>query len=201
MSTSDSREPAFWDERYQTEKTPWDFHGVPLSLRRWLQANTQPKRVLIPGCGSGYEIKAFLDAGWDAYGIDFSPVAVQRAQTFLGEQAHHVLLGDFYHYAFKDKFDVIYERTFLCALPPDRWVAYAQRIKELLVPGGQLIGFFFYGLEDDPPPYPLTRVRADELFGPELTLTQDEAVTDSLPLFVGKERWQIWKNRKETAKL
>lgn len=195
MSTSDSREPAFWDERYQAEKTPWDFHGVPLSLRRWLQANTQPKRVLIPGCGSGYEIKAFLDAGWDAYGIDFSPVATKRAQAFLGEQAHHVLLGDFYQYAFEDQFDVIYERTFLCALPPDRWVTYAQRIKGLLAPGGQLIGFFFYGLEDDPPPYPLTRARADELFGPELALIQDEAVTDSLPLFTGKERWQIWEKR------
>lgn len=49
--------------------------------------------------------------------------------------------------------------------------------------------------------YPLTRTRADELFGPEFALTQDEAVTDSLPLFSGKERWQIWKNREENTKL
>jgi hypothetical protein len=40
---------------------PWDFGGVPV----FLEKHYGPGRVLIPGCGSGYEIEAFSSAGWD----------------------------------------------------------------------------------------------------------------------------------------
>ncbi len=195
MAFSDPTQPNFWNERYETEKTPWDFHGVPSALRQFMQTNPRPRRVLVPGCGTGYEIRAFLDAGWNVCGIDFSPAAIKHAETYLGEQIRHVVLGNFFHYPFEGKFDCIYERTFLCALPPDRWMAYAQRVKELLAPGGQLLGFFFTGPEEEPPPYPLGPIQAQELLRPELTLVEDNPVTDSLPLFAGKERWQIWEKQ------
>ena len=50
-------------------------------------------------------------------------------------------------------FDVIYERAFLCALPRTLWARYAQRCAQLLQPGRQLAGFYFYGSDPKGPPF------------------------------------------------
>ena len=62
--------PEFFDVRYAAGKMPWDFGGVPKSLKVFLDTHHKSGRVLIPG--SGYEIEAFSSSGWDVIGIDFS---------------------------------------------------------------------------------------------------------------------------------
>ena len=189
---TDSSQPKFWDSRFAAGKTPWDCHGVPDKLNAYL-SRTKPGRTLIPGCGSAYEVAAFHAAGWSVTAIDFSPVAVERAKGLLGSLGESVVCGDFFkHPLDESSFDVIYERTFLCALPPTLWQDYAARMRQLIRPGGKLVGFFLYGEESEPPPYPLTTAQAGELFSRDFILTQDEPVTDSLPVFAGKERWQEW---------
>ncbi len=189
---TDSSQPKFWDTRFAAEKMPWDCHGVPDKLKTYL-SRTKPGRALIPGCGSAYEVAAFRTAGWSVTAIDFSPVAVERAKSILGPLGELVMCGDFFQHLLNgSSFDVVYERTFLCALPPKLWPDYAARMRQLIRPGGKLVGFFLYGEESEPPPYPLTTAQADELFGRYFILTQDEPVRDSLPVFAGKERWQEW---------
>lgn len=181
----------FWDSRYRSGKTPWDFGGVPAALTAWL-ATARPGRVLIPGCGSGYELRAFHQRGWDVTAMDYSPAAIARAPKDCGR----LLLADFFAHDFGgEKFDVIYERTFLCSLPPEFWPRYVRRMSELLVAGGKLVGFFLYGHEDEPPPYPLPE--GTTLFDSDFTRVADEPVTDSLPLFAGRERWQVWEKNAE----
>lgn len=188
----DSSRSDFWDSRFKTGRTPWDFHGVPDRLIRFL-AESPSGRALIPGCGSGYEVREFVKAGWSVTAIDFSAAAVARARQLLGPWGSNVLLGDFFKYPFEPRaFDLVYERTFLCALPPTLWLDYAGRMSQLLKPAGKLGGYFLYGREPDPPPYPLTKERAHELFAASFRLDNDEPVTDSLPLFVGREHWQEW---------
>ena len=128
--------------------------------------------------------------------IDYSPSAVARARHGLGELGEKVILADFFAHDFGgEKFDIVYERTFLCALSPAMWPAYARRISELLLDRGKLVGTFFYGENDDPPPHPLTPAAADAVLGPYFERVSDESVTDSLPIFGGKERWQIWEKK------
>jgi len=182
-------DPEFWDRRYRAGGMPWDFGGLPAALTGWLETE-RPGRVLIPGCGSGYEIRSFHERGWDVTAVDFSPAAIERAPKDCGE----LLLANFFAYDFgRRTFDVIYERTFLCSLPPKIWPKYAERMAELLVAGGKLIGFFLYGHEDQPPPYPLPA--GAPLFDADFRRIVDEPVTDSLPLFAGRERWQVWERR------
>jgi SAM-dependent methyltransferase len=188
----DSSKQEFWDMRYATEATPWDFQGVPQRLRDYL-SGAHPGRVLIPGCGSGYEVAAFHAAGWSVTAIDFSAQAVERAKRLLGCLGDLVVCGDFFRHPLGNStFDVVYERTFLCALPPRMWQDYAKRVSQLIHVHGTLIGFFLYGEEPDPPPYPLTEQMAADLFARNFVLNQDEFVSDSLPVFAGKERWQEW---------
>lgn len=182
----------FWEPRYAAGATPWDFGGVPLALRRWLLAPHRRGRVLIPGCGSGYELRAFNEAGWNVTALDYAPAAVARAKANSGDGAAEVVLADFFDGDFGRNFDVIYERTFLCSMPPDRWPSYIARMAELLGSGGLVVGHFYFGQNDDPPPYPLTDETQHALFTPLLRKLQDDLANDSLPMFAGCERWQVW---------
>lgn len=191
----DSSKQNFWDDRYAAEKMPWDSHGVPGKVKSFL-TQTQPGRVLIPGCGSAYEVAAFHATGWTVTALDFSSVAFGRAKRILGPLGKLLILGDFFQYPLGESvFDVIYERTFLCALPPHLWPDYAVRMRQLIRPGGKLVGFFLYGDEPEPPPYPLTESQAMQLFGGDFSRTRDEPIFDSLPVFAGKERWQEWTHK------
>ena len=196
MDEVPSSDPEFFDIRYAAGRMPWDHGGVPNSLKIFLNEHRGPGRVLIPGCGSGYEIEAFSSGGWDVIGIDFSKVGVARARKLLGPLADKVCEGDFFTYPLRERcFDIIYERTFLCALPPDFRPRYAQRIAALIAPSGILCGFFFLGPEEEPPPYPISQDQLDGLLGGSFEKVEDNPVEDSLPLYTGKERWQIWRHK------
>jgi SAM-dependent methyltransferase len=192
--SSDSNRPDFWTVRYAAGKTPWDFGGIPSALKSFLQRSSNPGRILIPGCGSGYELHAFHAAGYDVSAIDFSPAAVDQARRVLGPLAERVILGDFFTHDFgQRRFDFIYERTFLCSMTPSRWPDYVNRMANLLLPGGKLIGVFLYGqLSSSGPPFPLTEPEAERLFNKRFKLARSEAMTDSLPLFRDMEQWQEW---------
>ena len=101
----------------------------------------------------------------------------------------------FCKFDFGQRFDLIYEQTFLCTLRPRKWPKYAKRVARLLQPRGRLAGIFFYGKEPEPPPYPLSEARAAEIFGKYFRLIRDVKVSDSVAMFAGMERWQEWQLR------
>ena len=189
---ADSTQPDFWSERYDSGRTPWQLDYVPKQLGAFIRALPVGARVLIPGCGGDWRtIRAFREAGHNVTAIDFSPVAVEQAGKALAE--FEVILGDFFTYDFGSRrFDIVYERTFLCSLPPPFWKKYVTRVAQLLQPTGRLVGFFLYGEESDPPPYPLSEASATNLFTGRFELIRTEAVPDSLPIFRGMEKWQEW---------
>lgn len=187
--------PSFWNTRYEKDRTPWDCGGVPPPLCRYLAARPgHGASVLIPGCGSGYEIGAFLDAGYRVAAIDFSPPAVARARARFGPRVSECLVeGDFFtHDLALAPFDLVYERTFVCALPPDWWPKIVRRTAELLKPGGSWIGVFVFGPKDDGPPFGFEPAEASALMDPFFITVADQPVpaAESLPLFAGQERWQ-----------
>jgi SAM-dependent methyltransferase len=193
--SSDTRE--FWEERYRAGRMPWDAGGVPVALQEFLDRDGSRGRVLIPGCGSGYEVAAFAAAGWTVDAVDFSPAAVERARQVLGPRGACVRQGDFFAEAGAACYDLIYERTFLCSLPPERWPEYAACMAALLRPGGRLVGLFYYGEEPEPPPYPITDAAAHALFGGAFERVESRLVPaqQSLPLYAGAERWEVWRRR------
>ena len=187
-------QPEYWNSRYLKDNTPWDFGGVPADLKTFLKKNGKGAKVLIPGCGSGYEIKAFAEAGYDVTAIDFAPFAVERAKRMVGPAlAAQVLVGDFFQHDFPSaSFDVVYERSFICSIPPELRQAYRDRMAQLLKYRGLLVGYYYYNKPQilEGPPYGFAWGTADELFSRYFILVKDDPVNDSLPLFVGRERWQ-----------
>lgn len=189
----DSTDPQFWNSRYLSGQIPWDLKRVPPALGDHLNRIGKTGAVLIPGCGMGHEVRAFHEAGWQTLAIDFSPPAVARAREALGPLAPLVRQADFFGDDITGPFDLIYERAFLCALPPDRWPDYVTRMVHLLRPAGVLAGFFYYGIDPDGPPFPLGADQAARLFAPfELRVDRAIPPEQSIPLQAGFERWQEW---------
>ena len=188
----DSSRPDFWDARYRGGVTPWDAGAVPPRLLKYLEHQT-PRRVLVPGCGSGYEVKAFAERGYDVLGIEFSDAAMQAARRHLGALADRVRKADFFSFD-AAPFELVYERAFLCALPKSLWPRWAARVAELLRPGGALAGFFYLDDNERGPPFGTSKVRLAELLA-SLRLQEDEAIApgDSVPAFKSKEVWQVWR--------
>lgn len=191
----DPSAPDFWTERFQQSFTPWDKGGVPQDLQQFVARAPRPLRTLIPGCGTGYEVACLAQAGWDVTAIDFSPAAVAAARRSLGELADKVVQADFFSYEPPQAPELIYERAFLCALPVRMRPAIAGRWASLLQPGGLLAGYFFLEPTEKGPPFGISQSELDALLTPCFERIEDRPVGDSLPVFAGKERWQVWRRR------
>jgi len=194
FSTRDPNTAEFWDERFREGFTPWDQAGVPSAFSDFV-ARSVPRAVLIPGCGSAHEAAALAQAGWTVRAIDFSADAVAAARKQLGSRTGLVEQADFFTYRAPFAPEWIYERAFLCALPPKRRADYAARMAELLRSGAVLAGFFFFDESPKGPPFGISRSALDALLGDAFELVEDEAVSDSIPVFAGRERWMTWRRR------
>ncbi|WP_373990231.1 methyltransferase domain-containing protein [Duganella sp. BuS-21] len=190
----DPLSPAFWDERFQRHFTPWDQGGVPQALRDFAAASG-PLTTLIPGCGAAYELAWLAGLGWDASAIDFSPAAVAQARAAAGAHAARVVEADFFAWQPAAPLQLIYERAFLCAMPRAMWPQVAARWAQLLAPGALLAGYFFFDDASKGPPFGIARVQLDALLQADFECIVDQAPSDSIPIFAGKERWMIWRRR------
>lgn len=196
--TQDSTRPEFWDARYHGGTTPWDAGGAPPLLARWLVQNAAPARVLVPGCGSGHEVRLFASRGSDVLAIDFSEAACAAARALLGSYSQLVQCCDFFSFEGDERpFDLVYERAFLCALPRRAWAEWGRRIATLVRPGGRLAGFFYFDDNVTGPPFGIAPQALAALLEPSFAREEDEPVppTQSIPTFRGKERWQAWRRR------
>lgn len=120
----------------------------------------QRKKALVPGCGRGYDVLLLASFGYDAYGLEASEKAVElcvqeqktNGQKYpakdesAGSGSATFLQGDFFSDGWAGKiretgFDLIYDYTFLCALPPNLRPSWALRQTQLLAiaPPGNLV--------------------------------------------------------------
>lgn len=199
FETRDPSVPAFWSERFEQDFKPWDYGNVPMQLQQFVAQSVRPYATLIPGCGTGYEVACLSEAGWQVTAIDFSAAAVEAARKLLGPLAVRVVQADFFEFSPAHPVELIYERAFLCALPPRMRAAIVARWAELLPPGGLLVGFFYFDESPKGPPFGITREELETLMAPAFERVADQPVSDSMPVFAGKERWQIWCRRAAQA--
>ena len=146
----------FWDIRYGHGVTPWDRGGQNPALTRWLVEGTLgPCRILVPGCGRGYEVVELARRGFDVTAVDLAPTAIETVAGKLRAAGLSATLvqADFFRWMPDNPFDTIYEQTSLCALLPDQWRAYVRRLSEWLMPGGRLFALFMQTNRPGGPPF------------------------------------------------
>jgi hypothetical protein len=196
----DPADPEFWELRYGAHFAPWDAGKVPVQLLEFVRASPHPRRVLVPGCGSAWDVRCFAEHGWDVLGIDFSAAAVAEARRVLGPHGGRVREADFFAPIGEAPFEVVYERALLCALPRRLWEAWGRRMAELVEANGMLAGFFYFDEGERGPPFPLHSQRElDALLGGAFERIEDAPVPDSIAVFRDKERWQVWRRQSGSA--
>jgi SAM-dependent methyltransferase len=135
----------FWQARFAAGDTPWDRGAVNPQLRQWLDERVlRPCRILVPGCGAGYEVAELAASGFDVTALDYAAQAIALTRARLDARGLHATLveADALGWAATQPFDAVYEQTCLCALHPDRWRDYADQLDRWLAPGATLCGLF-----------------------------------------------------------
>lgn len=135
----------FWNERFRTHTTGWDRGAVHPQLLHWIAEGTlKPCRILVPGCGAGHEVLHLAAAGFEVTALDYAEQAVALVTERLQKQglSATVLQADVRQWDAPQPFDAIWEQTCLCALYPDDWMAYANRLHQWLTPQGRLFALF-----------------------------------------------------------
>ena len=177
---------------------------MPEAFTSFVARYTEPLTTLIPGCGSAWEAVHLAERRWPVTALDFSPTAVALAREVLDKAlpqeelprgAVELVCADFFTFHPKQALDLIYERAFLCALPRKLWADWGRRVAELLPPGALLAGFFFVCDQPKGPPFGILTEQLDDLLQANFTRIEDSAVSDSIPVFAGRERWQVWQRR------
>lgn len=204
FATRNPLDAEFWDERFGKGFTPWNRGAVPQNLQHYVQTLTAslqaPSPVcLIPGCGHAYELDFLIKSGWQVSAIDFSSAAVATAQALFPNHINAIVQADFFDYRPASGLNCIYERAFFCALPAERRASVVRRWAELLPRDGLIFGFFF--VDEDAserpkgPPFRISSAQLSALMEEQFERIEDAEVSDSLAVFEGKERWQIWRRR------
>jgi len=145
-----------WENRYQTGSIGWDRGSSSNNLKYWLDNGfLMPCRILIPGCGNGYEVIKLAELGFDVVAIDIAPTAINNLQSALDKKGlkAELILSDFFKWQPTQKFDAIFEQTSLCALPPELWKQYESQLTHWLNPQGKLFAQFIQTGKEGGPPF------------------------------------------------
>ncbi|MGD8977208.1 MAG: methyltransferase domain-containing protein [Gammaproteobacteria bacterium] len=191
--------PGHWESLYLEGRTPWDTGGVPQEMEDYLAGNPPGLRALVPGCGSAYEAGRLAASGRQVLAVDFSPAAVARARAVTAGTGAVIMEADFFELGGRCH-DLIYERAFMCALAPDQRPDWARQCARLLTAGGHLAGLFFTDPDaTDGPPFGIGGEQLESLLRPWFRRLEDRPSSGSLPVFAGRERWQLWQRNEAAA--
>ena len=186
-----------WEALYQANNTFWD-HGVASpGLIDYLASNPalKPGEALVPGCGRGHDARALAKASWSVTGLDLAPSSVPMAERLADEEGLTInyRIGNFLSDEPPQPFDLVFEHTLFCAIPPTRRSEYVQALLHWLKPGGIYLAVNYMITDDkDEPPFSTTTAELDAHFGEQFELLR-RWTPRSYESREGKELMNEWK--------
>ena len=179
----------FWENRYITNTIGWDLGKVSKPLKAYFDQLTDKNiSILIPGGGNAHEAEYLHNQGFENVFVnDITTSALEnlknRVPTFPEKNLLH---SDFFN--LNQKFDLIIEQTFFCALNPKLRPDYAKQIHHLLKANGKLVGVLFnIPFYKDHPPFGGDKEEYLAYFQPYFKIKTMEACYNSVENRNGKE--------------
>ncbi|RUS17439.1 S-adenosyl-L-methionine-dependent methyltransferase [Endogone sp. FLAS-F59071] len=194
-----------WDKLWVSSTTPWDHGGVSPALVQLVEERGYPLpqegRVLVPGCGRGYDVFYLANEKRHVCGLDISPTAIEEVKKIqhsrnFPESFANFICDDFFKFPVPNGlYDLVYDYTFFCALPSTMRSDWASRMAEIIRPGGSLICLIFPISEHEGgPPFSVTV----EIYRKLLTPFFEELLLDDCKSHSsrqGKEKISVWERR------
>ncbi len=146
-----------WMYRYWA---PWDKVGLRLDLVDLLDSGrVDPERfprAIDLGCGTGANVVHLAGLGYDAWGVDFSEVAVRKAVARAADAgvAARFVVGDLTAESIEGvdgPFDLILDFGTLDDLRADSREAMARTVTRMSRPGSLFLEYCFYGVTEELP--------------------------------------------------
>jgi SAM-dependent methyltransferase len=152
--------------------------------------------VCVPGCGTGHDVRAWAQAGFQAFGYDIAPSAIRLAteRTRAAGIPAQFQLADFLHDEPPFLFDWVFEHTLFCAIQPDERDDYVRAALRWLKPGGQYLAVNYLIPDKEGPPFGTTREELWQRFSPHFDLV-NESVPRSYPNRTRLELMLWWRRR------
>jgi hypothetical protein len=190
-----------WNARYNNDDMPWDKgEGTPVlaELLRILPQYFQPDtNALVPGCGLGHDVAILHEAGIDATGLDIAETALRLARKAHPELGEAWLKNDLFTMSDKaGAYDLVWEHTCYCAIPPEKRADYADSVFDLLKPNAYFAGVFFTDTGQPPevgPPFSTTRAEVFENFDRMFHLVWEGKPSQSYPGREDCEWVMVWR--------
>lgn len=152
----------YWDNLYLNNETKWDIGFPSTPLKNYIDQLTDKNiSILIPGAGNAYEAIYLIEQGFKNVSVcDISMQPLEKLKSIPNLKLIHSNFFDL-----KEKYDLIIEQTFFCALNPTFRKDYVIKTHELLNPSGKLVGLLFNrDFEAEGPPFGGSQIEYEELF-------------------------------------
>ncbi|MDT0691542.1 SAM-dependent methyltransferase [Salegentibacter sp. F188] len=189
----------YWSERYASNNTGWDIGEISSPLKEYIDQITDKElKILIPGAGNSYEAEYLYRQGFKSVFVaDIAEAPLDNLKKRLPEfPSHQLLKSDFFE--LQDKFDLILEQTFFCALPVNRRKDYAEKASHLLTENGKISGVFFnFNLTEDGPPFGGSKEEYLQYFSPYFEVEVLEKCYNSIPPRQGNELFFIFRKKQK----
>lgn len=188
---------SFWESRWRSGHIPWDHGRFAPPFAEFVEREGAPGgQVLIPGPGSGHDVRYFAELGAAVTGLDIAPSAVAAARERNPHPDAVYRVGSILdpEPELVGRFDWVIEHTCLCALEPVHWERYADSVHRLLEPGGHFLAIFYRDPHDDEgPPFGIDAGTIDALFGTRFQLLKSWIPQRSYASRTGREelRWYL----------
>ena len=189
--------PTDWEDRYRTGDMPWEKGAPHPALVDFLKRSQVHGRVLVPGCGTGHDVRALAATADEVIGLDIAPSAIARAKAQPAVGGERYQSGDLFALPEKLRgvFDVVFEHTCFCAIDPSLRADYVAAVAGALKPGGHLLAVFYLDPGLDPgetgPPFGVTREELDTFFSPRFTLVREWKPAATYPGREGRETCRL----------
>lgn len=191
-----------WEARYQSGDMPWEKGEASPGLVDFLAAHPElPKgSVVVPGCGTGHDARAWAKAGFETWGIDLAPSAIRLSgeKTKAAGLVATFMQTDFLAKDPPKRFDWLFEHTLFCAIDPSRRDDYVRAVLRWLKPDGQLLAVHYMIRDEQGPPFGVTQEEVMERFTPHFGLLRGW-VPRSYPNRTGLELMLWWRRKQPTA--
>jgi SAM-dependent methyltransferase len=180
-----------WNLRYEQDDTPWDKGAAHPVLLDMFTHGALSGRVLVPGCGTGHDVRELSRRGLTVVGLDVAPLALDRARLHppVGDETY--VLGDLFDlpHEYRGTFDGAFEHTCFCAINPSMRERYVEAVASALKPGGRLLSVFFVNPDNDGqgPPFGCTKDELDGLFAGKFHLLEEHFEIRTFPERQGRE--------------
>jgi methyl halide transferase len=189
----------YWESRYQSGDMRWEKGAPSPGLVDFLAAHPELPRggtVCVPGCGTGHDVRVWAQAGFDAFGFDIAPGAVQLAteKSKASGLTPKFQLADFLRDEPPFRFDWLFEHTLFCAIQPGERDDYVRAVLRWLKPGGQYLAVNYLVADREGPPFTTTRDEQWRRFSPHFDLLR-EWVPRSYPNRTGLELMLWWRRK------